>query len=167
MRAGLDALQLEQAGNAVAERVLTVPELAVPTAVGCYLSVRKELPTGSLIVWLQSVGHRIAVPRVVDSRDMEFRKLQTPLEPGVLGIPTSGGTKMTIQVAICPGLAFDPRGGRLGYGAGYYDRWLSKHPTVIPVGVCLDEAVLDEVPVEAHDRRMRWVVTPTRRIQCG
>jgi 5-formyltetrahydrofolate cyclo-ligase len=167
MRATWSHQALEQAGNAVAERILTLPHLVSPAPVGCYLSVRKELPTGGLLAWLRSMGHEIAVPRVVSARDMEFRRLQEPLVPGVLGIPTSDGPKMAIDVVLCPGLAFDLRGGRLGYGAGYYDRWLTAHPGAVPVGVCLDEAVLAEVPCTEHDVRMRWLVTPTRLIACG
>ncbi|MEQ1568398.1 MAG: 5-formyltetrahydrofolate cyclo-ligase [Myxococcota bacterium] len=165
-RAGWTELALEQAGNAVAERILTLPDLALPTAVGCYLSVRKELPTGALVSWLQSMGHTVAVPRVTSAVDMEFRRWEEPLEAGVLGIQTSNGPRIPVTVVICPGLAFDARGARLGYGAGYYDRWLAAHPSVVPVGICAEDAVLDEVPCEDHDRRMAYLVTPTRIVAC-
>ena len=157
---------LERAGNAVAERIQLLPELMGPTAVGCYLSVRRELPMGTLVAWLRSRGHEIAVPRVLGAQDMEFRRLEEPLRLGVMGIPTSDGPVMRIQVAICPGLAFDARGARLGYGAGYYDRWLAAHPGVVAIGVCVEEAVLPEVPCADHDPRMRWIVTPDRTIRC-
>src|SRR5262245_17367315 len=140
VRSALTDQALERAGDAVSERILTLPPLAAPTAVGCYLSVRRELPTGGLIARLRASGHEIAVPRVIDRGRMEFRVLEEPLEPGTLGIPTSRGPRIVPAVLVCPGLAFDPRGGRLGYGAGHYDRWLADHPDAVTVGVCVDEA---------------------------
>jgi 5-formyltetrahydrofolate cyclo-ligase len=66
---------------------------------------------------------------------------------------------------LVPGLAFDPAGGRLGRGAGYYDRLLTKFEGV-RVGVCFSELLVDEVPTEAHDIQMDFVVTPEGIISC-
>ncbi|MEO0603272.1 MAG: 5-formyltetrahydrofolate cyclo-ligase, partial [Myxococcota bacterium] len=66
-------------------------------------------------------------------------------------------------VVIVPGLAFDPAGHRLGWGAGYYDRWLHGRD-VIAVGLALDEAIVDEVPADAHDQRVHAILTPTRTL---
>ena len=168
LRAGLDPGALARGGRAVAERVLELPELRGGPVL-CYVSVRRELPTDALVRLLLDRGVPVAVPRVVDGERMEARRWAEPLVPGPLGIPTSDGPSVDEQVAValCPGLAFDRRGARLGYGKGFYDRWLGAHPSVLPIGLCLDEALLDEVPADVHDRRMAIVVTPTRVIRCG
>jgi 8-oxo-dGTP diphosphatase len=166
LRASLDPHALAEAGAAVARRVLELPVLASPTRVCCYVSVRRELPTGELLSELRARGHTLSVPRVIDREHMEARLWQEPLVPAVLGIPTSDGPLVPdVAVAICPGLAFDRRGGRLGYGAGHYDRWLRSVPGIVPVGVVLDEALLDELPTLEHDVQMAFVVTPRETIE--
>jgi 5-formyltetrahydrofolate cyclo-ligase len=75
-----------------------------------------------------------------------------------------------LDVVIVPGLAFDATGARLGRGGGFYDRLLEriatlpagKRPTC--VGVCLDEQMVEKVPVEAHDLRVDMMVTPSRNV---
>ena len=72
-----------------------------------------------------------------------------------------------IGVALMPGLAFDRRGARVGYGGGYYDRALARDFRYIPtmIGVCFDFQVLAEVPDEEHDVRVKWIVTDERMIE--
>lgn len=152
-------------GVAISERVAALPALRAPTTVCCYVSVRRELPTAPLLARLRAEGHTVAVPRVMTQEDMEARLLVEPLVRGVLDIPTSDGPVVEPTVVLCPGLAFDVRGTRLGYGAGYYDRWLAAHPGAVPIGLCFDDALLPEVPRAAHDRRMALVVTPQRVIE--
>lgn len=166
VRAGMTPEGLRDAGEAVAARLAALPELAGDGPVMCYLSVRRELPTGAVLSALRARGVVLAVPRVIDATRMEARLWVEPLVPGVLGIPTSDGPPVHgATAAICPGLAFDPTGARLGYGAGYYDRWLAENPSAVPIGVCVDEALLDEVPCGLHDHRMALVVTPTRTLR--
>lgn len=90
------------------------------------------------------------------------------LAPGCMGIlepPGVGGAlPETLDVVLVPGVAFDVRGGRLGWGGGYYDRVLAAAPNVLRIGVTLGPGLVDTVPMDAHDQRMHVVVTPTRTI---
>ena len=67
----------------------------------------------------------------------------------------------TLDVVLVPGVAFDRRGGRMGFGGGFYDGFL---PTTnaLRVGITYDDCLLDAVPCDEHDQRMDWVVTPTQ-----
>ena len=64
----------------------------------------------------------------------------------------------TIDVIIVPGLAFDHEGGRLGYGGGYYDHFLSANPDALKVGVAYDFQLIDYVPTQCHDVRIDKVI---------
>lgn len=79
------------------------------------------------------------------------------LEPAVATSPT---LPSDLDVVLVPGLAFDRRGGRLGWGRGYYDRALAQVPGARRVGICLEPGVVEHVPMEAHDLPMHAVVTP-------
>jgi 5-formyltetrahydrofolate cyclo-ligase len=70
-----------------------------------------------------------------------------------------------LDMVLVPGVAFDRRGGRLGFGGGYYDRFLPTTPA-LRVGVTYDECLSDALPCGEHDQRMDWVVTPTQEIRC-
>lgn len=164
VRSALVPQELESAGHRVAERLLAGPELARPTRVLVYLSVRRELPTRDLVRRLVEAGHTVAVPHVLGGGLMEARALREPLVRGVLDIPTSEGPVVDdIEVALVPGLAFDAAGRRLGYGAGHYDRWLASHrPRAVGVGT--DAQLVPWVPTEVHDRAMDRVVTPSTEV---
>jgi 5-formyltetrahydrofolate cyclo-ligase len=69
---------------------------------------------------------------------------------------------------LLPGIAFDKRGMRLGYGGGYYDRLLPQcRPACVRIGIGFDEQLLAEIPAEDHDEHVDIVVTPSRVIRPG
>jgi len=71
-----------------------------------------------------------------------------------------------LNVVLVPGVAFDRRGGRLGFGGGYYDRLLPTTPA-LRVGVTYDECLADALPCDEHDQRMDWIVTPSETFAIG
>jgi len=64
-----------------------------------------------------------------------------------------------LSAILVPGLAFDQYGGRLGYGGGYYDRFMEKYPKAIKIGIIYPFQFLEEIPVESHDISVDWVFT--------
>ena len=162
MRAGLSRVALAEAGQAVTERILALPELQHASRVLCYVSYRREVPTEPLIEALLARDLEVAVPRVTGAQSMEARRVVRPWVADPKGIPSSDGPLVEgIDLCICPGLAFDGAGRRLGYGGGFYDSWLAREQPVT-IGVCVDGAFVVEVPAEAHDHRMDVVITPSR-----
>ena len=73
----------------------------------------------------------------------------------------------SVDTVLVPGLAFDRRGNRLGFGAGWYDRILARcrHGAAF-VGIAFDEQLFFEIPAESHDVRMRWLATPGAVLEC-
>ena len=93
---------------------------------------------------------------------------ETDLTPGHYGIPEPR-PDLPAEAAVpsgalwlIPGLAFTPRGLRLGRGRGYYDRLLAAHPGGIRVGLAFDCQILPDLPHSPWDIPMDWVLTPTR-----
>ena len=64
-----------------------------------------------------------------------------------------------LSLVLVPGLAFTPAGHRVGYGGGYYDRWLAAHPGHPTVALCYDYQLTDELEAEAHDVPVDMVLT--------
>jgi len=113
------------------------------------------------------LGFRVLLPRV--ERSAEGDELVTVRhEPGAalvvgpLGVrePTGPAVDPTdVDVVIVPGVAFSPSGGRLGRGRGIYDRFLPQLPRAVRIGVCIEQLVVEDLPLEAHDARMDLLVT--------
>jgi 5,10-methenyltetrahydrofolate synthetase len=126
---------------------------------------------------LASETHRVCLPRTNwNSKTLDpvpVQNLSTDIvlaryslrEPKADLLPLALGD---LDVVIVPGLAFDSTGARLGRGGGFYDRLLARVAGLpagnrpVSVGVCLDEQVVENVPVEAHDLRVDMMVTPSK-----
>jgi 5-formyltetrahydrofolate cyclo-ligase len=130
-----------------------------------------SLPTEPHVLTPWPERKTVLLPRIEGDR-LELHEVSGPedLVEGKFGIaepradtPRAGAEADFILV---PGLAFDPQGGRLGRGGGFYDRFLAGFRGV-KVGVCFAELVVDEIPMEAHDIRMDFVATSEGIICCG
>jgi 5-formyltetrahydrofolate cyclo-ligase len=162
MRGAMAWEALAMAGRAVVPHVLDLDGLH-DGPVLLYVSIRRELPTDSLFEALWAAGVTTAVPAMVGGH-MEAR-LRLPHATVVdddAGIPTALGPVVEPTLVLCPGLAFDRRGGRLGYGGGNYDRWIAARPQRPRLfGRCVDGALVDAVPTGDRDVPMEGIITPS------
>ncbi len=151
-----------------------------------YLSFGTEVDTRNMVEEALS-GERgpvkqVYVPRV-EGRNMCFYHLTeaTLLEPSSFGVPEPVGNNLipyrgreseseaaSPKLMLIPGLAFDLCGNRIGYGAGYYDRYLREHEGehFVKVGLAYDFQLLERIPSEEQDIRMDYILTPERIIRC-
>ena len=144
--------------------------IADDAVIGLYHASASEAPTARYAQYFLEKGHRIALPRLLaDVRAMRFAEHTDPLgqsdlETGPHGMmqPGSEAPDIVPDAVFVPLLAFDPRGGRLGQGGGYYDRWLADHRDVLRIGLAWDTQATECVPMEAHDMPLHLIVTPTR-----
>ncbi len=104
----------------------------------------------------------------MDGDDLHFHQVENPdsqLTPGAFGVREPSSDLPIIPVDginafFCPGLAFDPRGGRLGRGRGFYDRILAKaRPGALKIGVCFPWQIVADTFPEAHDVIMDEVLS--------
>ncbi len=118
----------------------------------------RALPATITRVWV--------FPKVV-AGELEFhevRDFDADLERGAYGIlePKPGLRRIEtadVDIFLCPGLGFDPMGGRIGRGKGFYDRMLKQaRPDAVKLGVCFGFQLVDEIVMEDHDVRMNGVI---------
>lgn len=165
------------AGKAICAKVQGNPINLVLQAwrVCLYLSTRHEIPTRYIARAVWEAGREVCVPAwsttekayklyAIDPRMKLITGHHGIREPAVR-VPVN---PWEVGAFVLPGLAFDSRGGRLGYGAGYYDRILAKVSKSVPkIAVCYDWQLLDEpLPQEPHDVAMDWIVTDKRLVNC-
>lgn len=132
-----------------------------------YVSFGSEAETGSIIDKIIDSKKRIAVPKCTGKGIMTFIEIKSrdELKPGKYGILEPEYKEESVikefdgAVCITPGAAFDRNGKRLGYGGGYYDRFLSLRPEILRIGVCYSSFFYDTVPSEQHDISVSYIIT--------
>ena len=167
--------EVKKAGDRmIQERVFGLAEYRNAGTVMLFASFRTEVDTIPIIADALMQGKRVVLPKV-DGAKKELRlysiRSVDELIPGYMGIPEPGvveGREVApeeLELIVMPGVAFDERGGRLGYGGGYYDRLIAglRHRPPL-VAVAYEEQVVREVPVADHDIRVDRIVTDRRVI---
>ena len=144
---------------------------SLPGTISAFLPMEGEVDLRPLFDMLP--GWRWVLPRVEVDRSVTFRDLAVPRETHPFGMeqPSDSGPAIPvpeIDVFLVPGLAFDPSGGRLGNGAGHYDRILSAaRGDAAAIGIAPAPRLVDAVPVEEHDVRVGWLASEDGVVSCA
>ncbi len=160
----------ETRGARIQARVLALPEWSAATMVSTYIGVKSEVATLPLIAAALGAGKGVAVP-VVEGTGLTLYRIESldDLAPAPFGLleprrelrrKARRLVASTIKLFLVPGVAFDSKCGRLGYGKGYYDGLLRRIKPHIPtVGLAYDVQLIPSVPMSPTDVRLVAVVT--------
>jgi 5-formyltetrahydrofolate cyclo-ligase len=170
-RARRPLAEQESAGRSLADQLLSLPELAAATRVAAYVAGPGEPETRPLMDQLARRGAEVLLPVLLDDFDLDWAPLVDldQLRPGRFGILEPDSPRLGVEAVagveaiVCPGVAGDPAGHRLGRGGGSFDRVLVRlRPQVLRCLALYDDEVLDVVPTAHHDQPVDVLVTPTR-----
>ena len=143
----------------------------------CYVSYGSELSTREILYEALRMGKAVYAPKVLAEHRMDFFRIRSleELQPGFHGIPepsesgglyggdtvTAGRENGTPALMLMPGVAYDPYGNRLGYGGGYYDRYLAAHSEFMTCSIAIGyncQRTRRQLPVEETDCRPYQVI---------
>lgn len=170
-RNALEAAWRTGSSAAIARRILDLPELPAASVVTAYVSIGSEVETRGLLRSLIELKGAVALPRLdAETGLLEHYFVEDPelggLVPGPYGIfepPARAGLRKLgaerVELALMPGLAFDRTGGRLGMGAGHYDRFLARSRPALLCGLAFSCQLMERIPMEAHDVRVDAIAT--------
>jgi 5-formyltetrahydrofolate cyclo-ligase len=168
LRNSLSTEEITAGSNEIVARLMRIEEIRKAATLMVYVSFGSEVRTDDLIRWCWREGKRIVVPFCnVESRELTACRIDgfDELETGHYGIrapkegllrPVEGGE---IDAILVPAVAFDRRGYRIGYGGGYYDRFLPRAPQAVKIGVAFASQIIEEIPVDGHDLPVDVIVT--------
>lgn len=165
-RIRLDKAEKSVSDDVIFQRILHLDSFKKCECLLSYVSTDTEVDTKRIIEYALKHGKTVAVPKCErKSNIMRFYRINSlsNLEKGYFSIlePDRFCSELTeFENAFCivPGLAFNNNGFRLGFGRGYYDRFLSENK-VFSVGICYKDFVLDNLPVESFDRAVDLLIT--------
>jgi 5-formyltetrahydrofolate cyclo-ligase len=174
-RAEAHAALKDEAGLALAARGLPDGLADRRGIVSGFIPYKSEITTLPLMAALLRRGWRTALPVVIAPATPLIFRAWSPgdrLEPGVwdIPVPLAAAPEVLPDLLLVPGLSFDRKGFRLGYGGGFYDRTLAKLRAVKPVtaiGVAYHAQIVDEVVRDAFDAPLDYVMTEQETIACG
>ncbi len=165
LRDALDAETLATRSKAVREHLFALEAYQAARTVHLFVPFRSELDTRPILEDLWGRGVRAVLPRVVPDNQLDHCVVTSwdELEPGAWDIPEPVAAcplvdPAEVQLICVPGVAFDRKGGRLGYGGGFYDRFLESCPAP-RVALAFGLQIVGEVPREAHDLLVHRIVT--------
>ncbi|MDH4316942.1 MAG: 5-formyltetrahydrofolate cyclo-ligase [Desulfobulbaceae bacterium] len=176
----LDPSSLEDRSREITARVLDHPLVLKAHTIFVYAHFRSEVRTLSLIHSFLNLSKKVVLPLTLTDQKrlvgIDITDPENQLEPGYCGIPEPRkeiwnsclADTATVDVVIAPGSVFDARGGRLGYGGGYYDRFfIYSAPQAIRIGIAFEIQVVDHVPMLDHDQFMDYLITEKKTYDCG
>ena len=161
-RRALGAEERRACSAAICARLSELPELRAARTILRYRALSDEADLSALEEMLDA---RFVYPRCLGGGVMEARLPTGPLCPGPYGIEEPDPARSMpvppeeIDAVLVPCVGFDAAGGRLGRGAGYYDRYLSACPDALRICAAFEAQRLEKVSTEPHDVRMDWIVT--------
>ncbi|MFH1825573.1 MAG: 5-formyltetrahydrofolate cyclo-ligase [Candidatus Firestonebacteria bacterium] len=160
----------------IKKRLFATNEFKLAKNIMFYVSFRSEVVTYDMIKESLQKGKRIFVPitkleekKLIISEIKDFDKeLEVStyriLEPKIKFQRVCDAN--LLDLIIVPGVAFDLKGNRLGYGGGYYDKFLKNMPSNIPrIGLCFKCQIIKEIPVDIQDERINILITEKGKIK--
>ena len=169
LRREMDQAQRARASGEICRRLLALPEYGRCTTLLGYMPLEGEVDVEPLLRHALEQGKRVFLPCSNPDGTMEFRETDLEdLETGAFGVrePRGGALFRPEAGSLCilPGLCFDWMGYRLGYGKGYYDRFLQEFHQGggISIGVCFSACVVPDCLPQPHDRRADLLITEER-----
>jgi len=156
---------IKNSNDGILKNLLSLHEYSSAQSIMLYYSIDREPDTISIATAALADGKTVALPYCYPGGKMEARAVCTleHLTPAVLGIPAPPDCAPVIlaedlDLIIVPALIFDTSGYRLGYGGGYYDRYLS-NASAYTIGITRQKLLRNEVPKESHDIAVNCLIT--------
>ena len=174
-RSGLSAERILMYSGCIAENLIRRQEYADASVLLAYVSFSSEVNTHFLIEKAWKDGKRVAVPKCMDDSKLEFQYIRSfdDLAPGKFGIPepvTGESVEYNEDdkcLLLLPGVAYTNKGDRLGYGGGYYDRYLKKHDSIPNAMLAYSLQQTETLPVDEMDVPADMIITEIGCIETG
>ena len=166
-RKAMDPAEVREKSEIICRKIRETDLYRGSACLCIYMPIRNEVEADLLIEAAREDGKRVYIPKVIGD-EMVFNAYDEALisEEGRFHIRESASEDVLEPdertLIIMPGSVFDPQRHRIGYGGGYYDKYLSRYPACRTIAVCFDFQIVDALPAEAHDMLPEMIVSECR-----
>ena len=156
---------IAQGTGQILRRLCALPQYLDADVIYTFVGCKGEVDTTLLIEKAVADGKKVAVPKCIgDVMEFFFIESVDELKPGMMDIPEpemlpEKQADVPDALMIMPGLAFGRDGSRVGFGGGYYDKFLAAHPDLVKVAVAFSWEIFESVPTSEHDIPVPVIVT--------
>jgi 5-formyltetrahydrofolate cyclo-ligase len=176
-RNGMTSVDSFYKSTRIQDRIMKLEDYLSADIIGIYLPIGKEVGTWQIINHALLKNKIIVLPKVEPEHDLYFYRVdEDDLKHNLIlrvpfGIKEPKGDKSKvvddIDTLIVPGLAFDRKGSRIGYGLGYYDRYMARKKYKKSIGLCYDFQIFNRIPsMQSHDQKIDIIVSENRILLC-
>lgn len=153
----------EEKSLIISNTLFKLEEFCKANVVGIYSSLSEEVDTKCIIEYCLKYNKKIAFPKVENS-EMRFyyiNNINDLNRVGSFGIMEPEGNNLAedIEIMIVPGICFDRQNNRIGFGGGYYDKYLSKNRDIFKIGICFREQITEKIETNETDIKMDIIIT--------
>lgn len=176
LRDQLDTEERKLSSDIIQKNLLRLESVQSASTIFIYVSFRSEADTFGVLHELLRLEKLVSVPIThVKAKRMDaiqIVNIENDLTPGYCGILEPNKKRQAesimppdkIDVVVVPGSVFDEKGGRFGYGGGYYDRFLEKIPEALRIGLAFEVQMVKKLPLQRHDQLLDVIITEKRII---
>jgi len=172
LRSNKDSDFISRNSQVITEKLLSMECIKEAKTIMLYFDFNNEVKTDDLITNLLSIGKTVVAPVTIkDKRKLipfKITNIKNDITTGAYGIrepkqnPNNKLSIKDIDIVIVPAVAYDKNCYRLGYGGGFYDRFIKKlKDDAITIGIAFDLQVLNSIPKENHDAQLNYIITET------
>ena len=172
-RDSLSIMEIIEKSKTIAGKLFSLPMYKDADNILIYASMRSEVITEGIMAKALKEGKKVFCPKCTDKENgiMEFIRIDSTddLKEGYFGIREpllnessdifNESKDIEKSLVVVPGVAFDPKGNRIGYKGGYYDRFLSKYPGIKSVALAFSLQMVHSISADAHDIPVSQVLT--------
>jgi len=172
LRDSIPSLERDKKSKIIALKLFELEKYKNAKSILLFYPFGSEVDTRIIIEDALLHGKKVALPKVIRKNELEFYFISNPekdLEYGFFGIMEPDIKKCTktdikdIELAIIPGVGFDEDFNRLGYGGGFYDRFMSSlDKKVLKISLCFEVQIIENVPICNYDKKIDMIITEER-----
>ena len=165
-RLQLSATEILEKSKQIQKKICSHPTFLNAPVIYIYIDYRHEVSTRLIIETAWKLNKVVATPKIIDG-EMKFYQIHTfdDLATGTFGIlepVTNECISNNEGLMIMPGVVFDINCHRIGYGKGFYDRYLNRYPTLDKIALAFDLQIVDQIETESHDVNPQFVITESQ-----
>lgn len=166
-RESLSSFEVKETSEKITKALLKSKYFQEAEVIMSYMSFKNEIDTNEINEAALRAGKKLLFPKIVGKEKIEAVEYGKGFQKGAMGIeePIGDGYTGKIDLIIVPGIAFDKTGNRIGFGKGYYDRFLENYPDSIKISCAYDFQLVEKIVIEKHDKKIDIIFLKNNMIE--